>query len=420
MPLARPPGPDARHVVKAGATGDYNRLLVAGAAAVPGMLGAVRGDTAHRNIHHDMAATLEVEREFEMRALFQRRFQIEKHDMHAAGSQCLFTMRGDLQLIDRPHRGDASFLGRLVDMGDPRDIRRNADQTVRLVAVVHDGQVDRAALGGQCRRSAGERFHHHHVTRHGGCGKRYCRPDGEERGRGDFQGDPAHAQFFASDLGTIMLSPARQASRALGLLLVLAAPAEAGQRVSIELVLAVDVSLSVNDIEYALQMKGIKAAFRDKDVIELIGQHKHGVAVTMTQWSGTYDADQPLPWHRLTDEASVLAFAELLNAVPRRAMSNFTGIGHAIAFAAQLINSNAFEGDERKIDISGDGRNNTGPEPSHVRDLAIGRDITINGLAITNNEPDLAGPVRPCYRWPGRLRDPGHRFQASRRPSGAS
>jgi hypothetical protein len=168
-------------------------------------------------------------------------------------------------------------------------------------------------------------------------------------------------------------------------------PVEAGQRVSIELVLAVDVSLSVNDIEYALQMKGMAAAFRDKDVIDLIGQHKHGVAVTMTQWSGTYDADQPLPWHRLTDQASVLAFAELLNAVPRRAMSNFTGIGHAIAFAAQLIDSNAFEGDERKIDISGDGRNNTGPEPSRVRDLALGRDITINGLAITNNEPDLAG-----------------------------
>src|SRR5262245_23694754 len=86
------------------------------------------------------------------------------------------------------------------------------------------------------------------------------------------------------------------ASRALAALLLLASPAMAGQRVSIELVLAVDVSSSVNDIEYALQMKGMAAAFSDKDVIDLIGQHKHGVVVTMTQWSGTYNADQPLPW----------------------------------------------------------------------------------------------------------------------------
>ncbi len=159
---------------------------------------------------------------------------------------------------------------------------------------------------------------------------------------------------------------------------------------SIELVLAVDVSLSVNDIEYALQMRGMAAAFRDKDVIDLIGQHKYGVAVTMTQWSGTYNADQPLPWYLLTDEASVLAFSEMVAAVPRRAMSNYTAIGYAIAFASHLIDSNAFEGDERKIDVSGDGRNNTGPEPAQVREVAAARDVTINGLAITNNDPALA------------------------------
>jgi len=174
-------------------------------------------------------------------------------------------------------------------------------------------------------------------------------------------------------------------------LLLLAAPADAGQRVSIELVLAVDVSLSVNDIEYALQMKGMAAAFRDRDVIDLIRQHKHGVAVTMTQWSGTYDADQPIPWQLLTDETSSLAFSEMIDAAPRRALSNFTALGHAIRFASHLIDSNAFEGDERKIDISGDGRNNTGPEPSLVRDEAAARGITINGLAITNNDPWLAG-----------------------------
>ena len=164
----------------------------------------------------------------------------------------------------------------------------------------------------------------------------------------------------------------------------------AGQRVSIELVLAVDVSLSVNDIEYALQMGGMAAAFRDKDVVALIGQHKHGVAVTMTHWSGTYEADQPVPWQLLTDETSVLAFAEMIRAAPRRALSNYTGLGHAIAFAADLIDSNGFDGDERKIDISGDGRSNTGPSPSKMRTAAAARDITINGLAIIDNDPGLA------------------------------
>ncbi|MFO0992126.1 MAG: DUF1194 domain-containing protein [Hyphomicrobiales bacterium] len=194
-----------------------------------------------------------------------------------------------------------------------------------------------------------------------------------------------------SNWARLCSAPRVIASRAFVVLVLLASPAAAGQRVSIELVLAVDVSLSVNDIEYALQMKGMAAAFRDKDVIDLIRQHKYGVAVTMTQWSGTYDADQPIPWHRLTDEASALALADMISVVPRRAMSNYTGLGHAIAFASDLIDSNEFVGDERKIDVSGDGRNNTGPEPSQMREAAAARDITINGLAITNNDPGLAG-----------------------------
>jgi hypothetical protein len=170
----------------------------------------------------------------------------------------------------------------------------------------------------------------------------------------------------------------------------LAAPAEAGRRVSIELVLAVDVSLSVNDIEYSLQMQGIAAAFRDPEVVKLIAEHDHGVAVTMTQWTGTFEAAQPLPWQLLTDEASVLAFATAVGATPRSEFGNFTGIGHAIIFAARLIETNQYEGDEKKIDISGDGRSNSGPEPRETRLIALARDITVNGLAITNSEPQLA------------------------------
>lgn len=159
---------------------------------------------------------------------------------------------------------------------------------------------------------------------------------------------------------------------------------------SIELVLAVDVSLSVNDVEYGLQMQGIAAAFRDPEVVKLITEHDHGVAVTMTQWTGTFEAAQPLPWRLLNDEASVLAFATAVAVVPRSEFGNFTGLGHAITFAARLIETNGYEGDEKKIDISGDGRSNSGPEPRNTRLMALARDITVNGLAITNSEPQLA------------------------------
>jgi len=174
------------------------------------------------------------------------------------------------------------------------------------------------------------------------------------------------------------------------LLLLMAAPAEASQRVSIELVLAVDVSLSVNDIEYGLQIQGMAAAFRDPEVIKLITEHDHGIAVTMTQWTGTFEAAQPLPWRWLTDEASVLAFATAIASLPRSEFGNFTGIGHAIAFATRLIETNDYDGDEKKIDISGDGRNNSGPEPRTIRLTALAHDITVNGLAITDSEPQLA------------------------------
>jgi hypothetical protein len=86
----------------------------------------------------------------------------------------------------------------------------------------------------------------------------------------------------------------------------------------------------------------------------------------------------------------VRAFADRIAGVERRQLSNFTGIGHAIAFAADLIDANEFNGDERKIDISGDGRSNAGPAPSQMRLVAAARGITINGLAILDNEPGLA------------------------------
>lgn len=156
-----------------------------------------------------------------------------------------------------------------------------------------------------------------------------------------------------------------------------------------ELVLAVDVSLSVNDIEFALQMQGIAAAFRDPEVIALIEGHEHGVAVVMTQWSGTYRAEVPLDWRLLRDRASVAIYADAIATMERQQFGNLTGIGNAIAFAHELLATNAFKGDELKIDVSGDGRSNTGPLPADARAAALAQNITINGLAIAADDPAL-------------------------------
>jgi hypothetical protein len=151
--------------------------------------------------------------------------------------------------------------------------------------------------------------------------------------------------------------------------------------VSIELVLAVDTSLSVDDVEYDLQMRGIAQAFRDPEIINLIGQ-QDGVAVSLFQWSSTIDERHLIPWHLLGDAASVLSFAAKVEKAPRDPVRGFTAIGNAIDFGARLIAENAFAGRHLKIDVSGDGRNNTGPLPaaSHFRTEDLG--IVINGLPI--------------------------------------
>jgi hypothetical protein len=151
--------------------------------------------------------------------------------------------------------------------------------------------------------------------------------------------------------------------------------------VAIELVLAVDTSYSVDDTEFALQMKGIASAFRTPEIIVLIGQRK-GVAVTLIQWSDEVDPRFVIPWHILHEPATVLAFADQVERAAREPSRGFTAMGKAIDFAIELIANNALAGRELKIDISADGRNNTGPPPTAVWQRAGALGIAINGLPI--------------------------------------
>jgi Protein of unknown function (DUF1194) len=181
-----------------------------------------------------------------------------------------------------------------------------------------------------------------------------------------------------------------RALSAAACLLITLAQGAAAHEVGLELVLAIDCSLSVNDPEYSLQMGGIAAALRSPAISALILDQPGGVALTVMQWSGTATTHQAVPWRLLATAEDIEAFAAETVAAPRAPLSYYTAIGHAIAAGIRLIAGNDFAGRERKIDISGDGRSNSGPLPGIARHLAIKRGITINGLAILTDDAGLA------------------------------
>ena len=157
--------------------------------------------------------------------------------------------------------------------------------------------------------------------------------------------------------------------------------AQADIPISIELVLAVDTSLSVDDIEYDLQMTGIANAFRNPEILDLIAQ-QGSVAVTLFQWSDEVDQRNTVPWHLLSGPATVMSFADKVEILERNPSRTYTGIGRAIDFAVRLIAENNFAGRQLTIDISGDGRDNIGTLPSAARQRAASMGIAINGLPI--------------------------------------
>ena len=160
------------------------------------------------------------------------------------------------------------------------------------------------------------------------------------------------------------------------------------QRVDLELVLAVDNSLSVNQREYDLQISGIAEAFRDPDVINAILSHD-GVAVSIVQLSNHKQQEAGVAWSLLDSAAAISAFADQVAAAPRLEVSGGTGLGAAMVYAMRSIETNRFAGDRRVIDVSGDGQNNMGVAPVSIRDTAVAAGYTVNGLAILDEEPWL-------------------------------
>ncbi len=158
-------------------------------------------------------------------------------------------------------------------------------------------------------------------------------------------------------------------------------------RVDLELVLAVDASSSVSTGEFDLQMLGLAQAFRDPKVAAAIrASGDLGIAVALIQWSDSRKQALAVDWAALRSAEDTVAFAEEVEATPRFLIGGGTAIGGALQYAVRQLEKNAFTSRRRVIDVSGDGRTNQGIQPETVRDAAVAQGITINGLAILNED----------------------------------
>ena len=166
--------------------------------------------------------------------------------------------------------------------------------------------------------------------------------------------------------------------------------AQATTDVDVELVLAVDASLSIDAEESALQRKGYIAALTDPKVIKAIQSGTNGqIAVYYFEWASEFYQRTIIDWTLIKDEASARAVADKLAAAPYRGERR-TSISGALRFAAGLFGQ-SFKGERRVIDVSGDGRNNSGPPMEAIRAEVLAKDIVINGLPILNDKPSFGG-----------------------------
>ena len=166
-------------------------------------------------------------------------------------------------------------------------------------------------------------------------------------------------------------------------------PVRAETAVDMALVLAVDVSESVDADEYKLQHEGIAKAFEDPQVIGEIAGGPHGaIDVLVLEWSDRDKQAITVDWTRVSDRASGSAFAAKLRA-GKRSSNGLTAIGDALLAAGAALARAPDKAERRVIDISGDGMANVGPPPAAIRDALVAQGVTINGLAILASEPWL-------------------------------
>ena len=157
--------------------------------------------------------------------------------------------------------------------------------------------------------------------------------------------------------------------------------------VDVELVLAVDISYSMDLDELALQRDGYSRAVTSPEFLNALKLGPHGrVAIAYVEWAGADEQKVVVDWTLIGGVQDAAGFAEKIRAAPLRRVYR-TSISGAMEFGADQLDANKFKGLRRVIDISGDGTNNQGPMVEPTRDAVVKRGITINGLPLMLKEP---------------------------------
>jgi hypothetical protein len=199
------------------------------------------------------------------------------------------------------------------------------------------------------------------------------------------------------------------------------APARAEEPVDVLLVLAVDVSRSVDEDEARLQREGYRNAVSDPLVVEAIrGGMIGAIGIAYVEWAGAEYQRLVLPWTRIGTPADAFSWASRLDEAPRASLS-WTSISGALDYSHRVLADAPFEGTRRVIDVSGDGVNNSGGPVEAARDKLLAEGVTINGLPIMNDRPTFGRlppvPLDEYFResvvgGPGAFVIPAEDFQA--------
>jgi hypothetical protein len=158
--------------------------------------------------------------------------------------------------------------------------------------------------------------------------------------------------------------------------------------VDVELVIAVDVSYSMDPEEQKLQREGYVEALRSREFLHALHEGAHGkIAITYFEWAGQFDQKIIMPWRLIEGPESADAVAAEIAGAPYRRASR-TSISGGLLFGSKLFESSGYRGTRRVIDVSGDGANNAGELIVPVRDGVLAQGITINGLPIMLKRPN--------------------------------
>ena len=179
---------------------------------------------------------------------------------------------------------------------------------------------------------------------------------------------------------------------ALLALALAASPVRANEPVDLLLVLAADVSRSVDHAKFQLQREGYAAAISDKRVLDAISSGRNRrIAICFVEWSGASAQQLVIDWTVIGDESSARKFGDQLLEL-RRSFAERTSISGGIDFSMQQFERAPYKSVRRTIDISGDGTNNSGRDVTAARDDAVAKGVTINGLVILSDRPMTWNP----------------------------